>query len=235
MKTDIYLKKFYENRAFFVEKYHVFLIPKTLEMIDGIKAKKVLDVGCGGGEITEIIAKKVRAKKVVGVDISSKQLKTASKRGIETVQVDLNKEKIPLKEKFDLVICLNFLEHILNPDHVLNEIYRLSKSKQVFMIPNFAAWYNRISLLLGWQPFNIDTTLEFKGYNPFFRYKEPYGHIRLFTKNSARELLIRHGFSIIKFDGTMLGQESWIRNLAEKIFSPTVGLKSILIFLTKKV
>lgn len=234
-KTDKYLEKFYNTRAFFVERYHRNKIKKILKILEGIKAENLLDIGCGNGTITKIIAKAVGADKVVGVDISTRQLIQARKKGIKTFRIDLNNEGIPIKTRFELIVCTDVLEHIFDPDHVLDEIYRLSKSNgyQLFSTPNFAAWYNRLALLLGWQPFNLDASLHFKGYNPLFRFKEPYGHIRLFTKKSLIELFERHGLKVIKFDTANLRHESIIRNFVERSI-PFKNLKSFLIFLTKR-
>jgi len=234
-QTTKYIEDFYDRRAFFVKEYHTDSIKKILGLVRGMDAESVLDIGCGGGEITKIIADAVGAKTVVGVDISRKQLARASKKGIKTFRVDLNREKIPVNEKFDLIICSEVLEHIIDPDHVLAEIYRLSKpkAKQIFSTPNLAAWYNRISLLLGWQPFHLDTSFRFKGANPLFRHKEPYGHMRIFTKNSMIELLARHGLNVIAFETAVLGHDSALRTAIERTL-PLKGLKSIMIFLTER-
>jgi 2-polyprenyl-3-methyl-5-hydroxy-6-metoxy-1,4-benzoquinol methylase len=232
---DRYLEKFYNERAFFVKEYNKNKIEKILKMFKDVRAEKILDIGCGDGTITKEIADTVGAKTVVGVDLSKRQLSQAKKKGVETHRVNLNKEKIPLKMKFDLIVCIDVIEHIFDPDHLLDEVTRLSKPEgyQLFSTPNFGAWYNRLALLIGWQPFNLDTSLRFKGHNPMFRFKEPYGHIRLFTKNSLIDLLKNHGLNVVRFDTANLSHESLFRNIVEHAV-PFKNLKSFLIFLTEK-
>ena len=96
--------------------------PLRLDWIDRIAAlagKRVLDVGCGGGILAEAMAKKGAAVK--GIDLAEKPLKVAALHKLESgVAVDyecVSAEDLALREPaaFDLVTCMEMLEHVPDP------------------------------------------------------------------------------------------------------------------------
>ena len=96
--------------------------PLRLEWINRIAplaGKRVLDVGCGGGILTEAMARKGAAVK--GIDLAEKPLKVASLHKLESgVAVDyecVSAEDLALREpgSFDLVTCMEMLEHVPDP------------------------------------------------------------------------------------------------------------------------
>ena len=89
------------------------------QVLKDIKAKSLLDLGCGRGDLTLRIAQVVKASEVYGVDIDDEVLRVAEMRGIKTFKADLSKEHIPLpNESIDIVTALEIIEHLLNPDHM---------------------------------------------------------------------------------------------------------------------
>ncbi|MDD5297274.1 MAG: bifunctional 2-polyprenyl-6-hydroxyphenol methylase/3-demethylubiquinol 3-O-methyltransferase UbiG [Rhodocyclaceae bacterium] len=96
--------------------------PLRLDWIDqhaGLAGKSVLDVGCGGGILSEGMAS--RGAKVTGIDLSDKPLGVARLHLFESgLQVDYRKvsaedlaEEMP--GAFDVVTCLEMLEHVPDP------------------------------------------------------------------------------------------------------------------------
>jgi 2-polyprenyl-6-hydroxyphenyl methylase/3-demethylubiquinone-9 3-methyltransferase len=98
------------------------LNPVRLAWIDGhtpLAGKKVLDVGCGGGILTESMAKLGALAK--GIDLSAKALGVADLHSLETgVKVsyeEISAEAIAAREpgSYDVVTCMEMLEHVPDP------------------------------------------------------------------------------------------------------------------------
>ena len=104
----------------------------------------------------------------------------------------------------------------------MDEIHRTLKNGGLCVIttPNLAAWYNRIALFLGYQPFwtnvslrhNVGKMVEVRNWKE----TSAAGHIRVFTFRSLRELLTIHRFTIIQTYGVK--EEASNNNLYKFIF-----------------
>ncbi|MCE1181866.1 MAG: bifunctional 2-polyprenyl-6-hydroxyphenol methylase/3-demethylubiquinol 3-O-methyltransferase UbiG [Rhodocyclales bacterium] len=116
--------------------------PLRIDWIDkaigGLKGKRILDVGCGGGLLSEGMA--VRGAEVTGIDLSEKPLGVARLHLLESGQkvdyrliaVEQLAEEMPAS--FDVVTCLEMLEHVPNPSSVIAACARLVKpGGQVFL------------------------------------------------------------------------------------------------------
>ena len=96
-----------------------------------IQGKKVLDVGCGGGILTESLAKIGAHAK--GIDLSEKALKVADLHSLETgiaVQYEYTSaEDLASKEagQYDVVTCMEMLEHVPDPQSIIKACSALVK------------------------------------------------------------------------------------------------------------
>jgi 2-polyprenyl-6-hydroxyphenyl methylase/3-demethylubiquinone-9 3-methyltransferase len=109
--------------------------PLRLEWLDrlsgGIQGKRVVDVGCGGGILAESMA--TRGARVTGIDLSEKALRVAKLHQLESgVEVDYRlvaaealAEHEP--EQFDVVTCMEMLEHVPDPASTMAACARLAK------------------------------------------------------------------------------------------------------------
>ena len=96
--------------------------PLRLEWIDGhaaVAGKKVVDIGCGGGILSESMAK--RGASVTGIDLSEKALGVARLHLLESGQ-KVEYRKISAEDlaeeaagTFDVVTCMEMLEHVPDP------------------------------------------------------------------------------------------------------------------------
>jgi len=102
-----------------------------IESVTSLTGKKVLDVGCGGGILAESLSK--AGGIVTGIDLSNKALKVAELHQLESntsVQYrsisaeDLAKEE---PEQYDVVTCMEMLEHVPDPSSVVQACATLSK------------------------------------------------------------------------------------------------------------
>ncbi len=108
--------------------------PLRLEYIDsfaGIAERRVVDVGCGGGILAESMA--VKGAIVTGIDLAKKSLKVAQLHSLESgvqvnyrcVAVETLAEEVP--ESYDVVTCMEMLEHVPDPESVVRSCARLVK------------------------------------------------------------------------------------------------------------
>ena len=108
--------------------------PLRLNFIDakvGLSGKRVLDVGCGGGILSESMS--LKGADVMGIDLGEKALKVAQLHKLESgiavdyrlVSVEVLAQEMP--ESFDVVTCMEMLEHVPDPAAVVGACAALVK------------------------------------------------------------------------------------------------------------
>ena len=101
---------------------------QTLVQLSG---KKVVDIGCGGGILSDAMAR--QGAQVLGIDLAVKSLKVAQLHGLESgVQVDyetISAEDLAAREpeRFDVVTCMEMLEHVPDPAATIAACARMAK------------------------------------------------------------------------------------------------------------
>ena len=108
-----------------------------IDEIARIKGKRVLDVGCGGGILAESMA--VKGAEVTGIDMGEAPLEVARLHLLETGE-HVDYQQIPVEQlaagqpgSFDVVTCMEMLEHVPDPSSVVDACARLVKpGGQVF-------------------------------------------------------------------------------------------------------
>ena len=104
-------------------------IHKTAET--GLTGKKVLDVGCGGGILSESMAR--RGADVTGIDLGTENLKAAALHAEQSaLHQTLRYQHIPVEEfakthagQFDVVTCMEMLEHVPDPSSIVQACFEL--------------------------------------------------------------------------------------------------------------
>jgi 2-polyprenyl-6-hydroxyphenyl methylase/3-demethylubiquinone-9 3-methyltransferase len=109
--------------------------PLRLDWIDsqaGLRGKQVLDVGCGGGILAEAMAR--RAEHVTGIDLAARPLGVARLHALESGVSNLQYREVSTEtlaaEKpgsFDVVTCMEMLEHVPDPAAVVRACTDLAK------------------------------------------------------------------------------------------------------------
>jgi len=109
--------------------------PLRLAWIDDIvplAGKRVLDIGCGGGILADAMARK--GAEVLGIDLAGKALKVAQlhaleaqTQGVSYREVSAEALAVEKPESFDVVTCMEMLEHVPDPSSVVRACATLVK------------------------------------------------------------------------------------------------------------
>ena len=109
--------------------------PLRLDWIDqnaGLAGKRVLDVGCGGGILADSMAR--RGADVLGIDLAAKSLKVAQLHAIEAQTPSIAYREISAEDvadelpgAFDIVTCMEMLEHVPEPASIVQACAKLVK------------------------------------------------------------------------------------------------------------
>jgi methionine biosynthesis protein MetW len=108
---------------------------------------RVLDVGCGEGELLELLTRE-KGVDGQGLEISSQGVSACLARGLAVVQGDGDRDldHFPT-QAFDYAILSKTLQQMREPRHVLNELLRIA-DRAVVSLPNFGQWRVRWSLMV---------------------------------------------------------------------------------------
>lgn len=224
-------------------------IEKILKHISKCNFKtngSLLDCGCGDGKLAKYLGKRLDTDNIFGLDICPDKVDLAIKNGIKAKVANIDRgNSLPFpKESFDLIFCNHVIEHLLDPDHLLDGFFNLLKRDGILILttPNLAAWYNRILLLLGLQPHFTEVSMRYNVGKLYYgdlsinNESALGGHIRIFTYPALAKLLKLHNFSIkdsfsyghhVLLQSKLLG---WIERLA----SLNKNLSSTLCFICYK-
>ena len=105
--------------------------PARLQFVERfvvLSGLRVLDVGCGGGILSEALAE--RGASVLGIDLAESALQAAeAHRAGQAVEYRLesSRDAAARGERFDAVTCMEMLEHVADPAAVLRDIHALLK------------------------------------------------------------------------------------------------------------
>lgn len=193
-------------------------VPRSSELVP--KSNKLLDVGCSNGLIKFFIQNRV--KKIYGIDNDKKALIKAKRKGLIVRKVNLEKDIIPYPSNyFDVVTCLDVVEHIRDPDLLIKKIYKVTKKNGLLIIstPNIRFTDHLIKLIVkGTFP---KTSMD-KGFND-------EGHVHFFTYSDLINLLKRNRFKVTGVHGIINKIE---RGWKGKVFEFLFGKKWMLEFRT---
>lgn len=211
-------------------------IRSNFSFIPYVKNHKVLDIACGISSLGKMFG-----DHVTGIDLNIESIKKSRANGIHAVHGDVE-NKWPVAENyFDIVIASHIIEHLQNPDKMLMQSKRVLKrgGKLIIWTPNLAAWFNRIFLLIGYQPFfteisTIDNTLGMPYLKPFHPIKKAMGHIRVPTLPALIDLIELHGFRIVSVSGSLFYPFPKPLRLVDKLFSYVPSLASTIAVVAEK-
>jgi ubiquinone/menaquinone biosynthesis C-methylase UbiE len=223
-----------------------FRMAKTIKVASRFKINQILDIGCGDGRFSVAFANACHCDGVIGIDISRKLVKDANSRfpaAIATFD-----PRLPFRdEQFGAVLCSELIEHLVDPDSLLTEIFRVlvPGGKLFLTTPNLASWINRISLLLGFQPHFSEVSLRhnvgklYGGIAAKDSETAIAGHLRLFVPRSLEAILKINGFDVIAREGAGIGYGGksilpFPISLVDRLFLSRYSTSAFLIYVGSK-
>jgi SAM-dependent methyltransferase len=160
------------------EAFARMIIPKLKE------SSRILEIGCYMASLLDFLPKGVD---YYGVDFDDTAIEIARNRGAKVMKVDFNSQEIDFGEKFDIVVCTEVLEHLLEPHKLMQKFRGLVKDDGYVLIslPNENTIYHRLMSFFG---IGIDMCAF-----------ELYKHLHLPTLKQNRNFVQKY-FRIVKTD-----------------------------------
>jgi 2-polyprenyl-3-methyl-5-hydroxy-6-metoxy-1,4-benzoquinol methylase len=117
-------------------------------LVESLEPESVLDAGCGEGETVARLSD-VLPPRVAGIDLREECVAFTSRRfpDMEVSRQSVDDLAFP-DDTFDLVLCLEVLEHLPDPGAALSELSRVSRRDVVLSVPH-EPWFRLGSLLRG--------------------------------------------------------------------------------------
>jgi 2-polyprenyl-3-methyl-5-hydroxy-6-metoxy-1,4-benzoquinol methylase len=149
-------------------------------------AMRILDAGCGAGNLGEILGRNTN-REVVGITYSSREAELASSRLSAVYCADLNGFDFGSLGKFDCVILSHVLEHLYNPQTTLErlKVALTQESRVIVALPNVLWWKQRLNFIMGRWRYQDSGILD-------------RTHLRFFDRQTSAELLCDAGYEIEK-------------------------------------
>lgn len=186
-------------------------VARVLQLASTLTADRLLDIGCGDGSMALALKRACGSKEVFGIEISPEGAQQARENGIACATVNVDERPLPFEDNsMDGIYVGEVLEHLYDPDRLLDEIHRVMHPAgfAIIDVPNLGWWVDRLSLLLGYQPISTESSLRFGSAGKLFLSSVPGGggHLRIWTVTAFEQLLRLHDFRVRRVLGAAGGK-----------------------------
>jgi 2-polyprenyl-3-methyl-5-hydroxy-6-metoxy-1,4-benzoquinol methylase len=175
-----------------------YLIPGVLRaMVDVPKGSTVLDLGCGNGATTSVLAK--NGWDMWGVDISESGIRHAQQAHphIRFSRWDAHQDLSFLEHSFDAVVSTEMIEHVYDPDVVVANCWQALRPRgKLILTTPYHGWLKNV-VIAATDHYDAHHSALWRG-----------GHIKFWSPATISRLLERNGFSQIEWRG--VGRFPWL-------------------------
>lgn len=110
---------------------------------------RVLDLGVGDGALLRYMLQRKRIQ-AFGLDVSPRAVEFCRGQGLEVELADLNQPiSAYLRQPYDYIICSEIIEHLPDPESLLNNLRPFARKAIIISIPNTGYYLHRLRLLFG--------------------------------------------------------------------------------------
>lgn len=170
------------------------------------KINRLLEIGCGSGNTLKYIKDNYQCDWACGVELVHEAAEIARSKVDLVIEGDIENIDLPIEPAtLDVILCLDVLEHLINPWKVMSKLGVLLKSDGVIIasIPNVRNFHVILPLIFRgeWKYANegiLDRT-----------------HLRFFTRSTAIKLIESSGLKVdvVNERGIVRGSKTWVANL----------------------
>ncbi|MFA5142285.1 MAG: class I SAM-dependent methyltransferase [Candidatus Woesearchaeota archaeon] len=188
------IQKISQDKLKFDNSINIHRLKAILKILKN-KNGRLLDIGCSDGRyIVNFIKKGFICD---GIDISDKAIALGKKRGLNLKKIDITKKIKISDESYEIIVCAQVLEHLIDPFFTLKEMYRILKKNGTIIItvPNIGMIRNIFLILLGKPP---AYSCVFDGF-----------HFRDYCEKEIIRMLEKANFNDIKVHGDKLNIPYW--------------------------
>lgn len=171
-------------------------------------APRALEVGCGAGHTLSLFKQQGLCDWTCGIEISPTVAAQASMRLDQVIQGNIEAMELPIEPgSIDLLLCLDVLEHLVDPWETLRRLAALLRPNGVLVasIPNVRYYRVLLPLMLGGRWDYQDSGILDRT------------HLRFFTRATAIELVKSAGFSIEQVSATNAHTRNWKYRLLDAL------------------
>lgn len=157
----------------------------------------VLDIGCGAGYLAHSVSK---GQRYVGIDVNEERIHLLKRKYMNhpdydfwciDVDEDTTSDLPPFNSTFDTISLLAVIEHLRNPENLLNHLHRLLKDEGHLLITTPTSVGDKIGRFIS------TTTLGMKDL--------PYPHVRIYGRASLTTIAEECGFPVLRYRGFEFG------------------------------
>jgi SAM-dependent methyltransferase len=173
-------------------------VQRALRLVRPTPGGAYLDIGCANGVLTRLFAERTRASTVTGVDFVD--MGVGPDIAFRRANLDTG-DPLPFDDaSYDVITCMETLEHLHDTDHIVSEIRRILRSSgyAIIAVPRLDALLNMIMLAVGYQPPAIECSLRARYGSPDSSPRVS-GHVSHFTRRALFECVRANGFVVDAF------------------------------------